>query len=153
MRKLAVILIALTLAATAVAGGEKPTATPEEYEAKIRAKLQQVGWLGVEMDRDAQDRTVITAVVPSSPAAAAGFQPGDVLLVMNGVPLTGADKEAMKKAKASMKPGAKSEYTVLRNGSELALTAVLSAMPEKMVEEHVKKHMQKYHSSPEAAKK
>lgn len=153
MRKLAVTVIALVLATSALAGGEKCTAPPEECEAKIRAKLQQVGWLGIEMTKDAQDRTVITAVVPDSPAAAAGFQLGDVLLVMNGAPLSSADKEAMKKAKATMKPGTTAAYTVLRDGREVTLNAVLSTMPEEMVAKHIQKHMQAHHSKPEAVKK
>jgi S1-C subfamily serine protease len=70
---------------------------------------------------------------------------------MNGVPLS-SDKEAMKKAKTTMKPGATAAYTVLRDGREVTLNALLSTMPEEMVVQHIQKHMQAHHPTPEVAK-
>ncbi len=154
MKKLVLTLITLALVSPALAGGDHCCKAPlEECMAKMQAKLQNAGWLGIEMDKDAQARTVITAVVPGSPADTAGFKAGDVLLVFNGVPLDSSDKETMKKAKATMTAGSISSYTVLRDGREVTLTATLAPMPQEVIAHHIGTHLLEAHSGTKIAHK
>ena len=52
---------------------------------------------------------------------AAGFQPGDALLAINGVELNEANKEAIMKTKKSLVAGSQVSYTVLRQGAKKTL--------------------------------
>jgi S1-C subfamily serine protease len=123
MRKtVSLLVLALTLAisAVAMAGGEQ-CKKDAAYKAKMAAAH---GWLGLETDK----AHTVVAVASGSPAEKAGFRKGDVVLALNGVPLS--DTAKVKEAKAHCTVGKTVAYTIQRNGAQQTLTATLAAAPE-----------------------
>ncbi|HEX6900705.1 MAG TPA: PDZ domain-containing protein [Thermoanaerobaculia bacterium] len=139
-RKTSLLALALTLALTpmAFAGGEncahKTAAAHKEKAAKLAAK----GWLGLKTEKDASGAYRVASVKPGSPAAEAGFRAGDVLVAMNGVALTDANKDTLKKAKANLGVGKQVSYTVRRAGAERTLSATLAPVPDEVLAEWMK---------------
>ena len=128
MRKtISLLALALTFVftAAALAGGEQ---CAQEHAAR-KAKLAAHGWLGIETDKAAASPTVVE-VAAGSPAERAGFQKGDVLLALNGVPLRADYHAKVKAAKEDCKVGKTVTYTIQRNGAQQTLTATLAAVPE-----------------------
>ena len=127
-------LLALTLAvvfaaAPALAGGEH---CAHEAKAAKAAKMAQHGWLGIETEKADQGYRV-TAVHDGSPAQAAGFQAGDVLVALNGVRLAEDNKEAVKAAKQKLGVGSQVTYTVERQGRRQQVAATLGPVPEEVL--------------------
>jgi predicted metalloprotease with PDZ domain len=150
MRKTLCIVVALlivAMAAPAWAGGKehkKCTADPQECKAKLQQKYANKAWLGIEMDVAKDGTHTIKHVVPGSPAAAAGFMAGDVLLTMNGVKYV--KNEDLKAVWSQVTPGSKVVYTVLRGGDTLKLKAKLGHVPDELIAKWIDEHMKKYHS-------
>ncbi|OGF08776.1 MAG: hypothetical protein A2W00_13490 [Candidatus Eisenbacteria bacterium RBG_16_71_46] len=142
MKKLSWLLAAAVVLVTAVpvvAGeGEKCTASAQECLDHMGA-YKQKGWMGIEMDKNAQGALVVSRVVEGSPAAKAGIKAGDVLVSRNGIKL--ADSEAIKQDKDSWKVGAQVSYIVLRDKAEKTVKVTLGEMPENVFAEMVGKHM------------
>ncbi len=67
----------------------------------------------------------IGEVVPDSAAAEAGIQPGDVVVSMDGVPVTSS--ESLVALVRGAKIGEPAEFGILRDGEELSVTALLRA--------------------------
>ena len=67
--------------------GEKAHCTKQAGDCAkgMYEKLANAGWLGIETDKSDKGVVTIKAVAPGSPAVAAGFQAGDVLVAINGV--------------------------------------------------------------------
>lgn len=86
---------------------------------------RQQGFLGVGLaDRtDGGQGTVITEVQAGSPADAAGFEVGDVVIAVDGNRIAGT--LGLVAAIRERDPGSEVSVTVLRNGDELELLAVL----------------------------
>ena len=118
------LALTLSLSAAVWAGGEK--CDHEAHNAKMAAGAH--GWLGIETDK----AHTVVAVAAGSPAEKAGFQKGDVVLALNGAPLSDAAK--VKEAKAHCNIGKTVTYTIQRGGAQQTLTATLAAAPagEKM---------------------
>jgi hypothetical protein len=72
-------------------------------------------------EQKSRERYSVIMVQPDSVASAAGFQVGDELVAMDGVPID--DKETVNRLIAEKRWGDSATYTVLRDGRELALTA------------------------------
>lgn len=127
-RKVSTLVLALTLivAGQAFAGGAE---CAKRDAAAAKAKH---GWLGLEMDKSAAGY-VVTGVTANSPAATAGFQKGDVLTALNGVALTEANQEALKKVKAGLAVGSRVTYTVKRAGAERQIAATLGEVPKQVL--------------------
>jgi S1-C subfamily serine protease len=110
---------------------------------KEMAEAKTRGWIGLELD-ESEAGMVVTAVVPDSPAQAAGFQKGDVLLALNGVTLNEANQEKVQAIRKNLHPGDSVTYTVKRGDGEARVSPKLAPWPEKvyqaMVEEHMKQH-------------
>ena len=101
------------------------------------------GYLGMKYDK-AEDGTVtVKDVTAGTPAAAAGFQKGDVILTLNGAPMK--DKEALKKAKGAWKPGDKVSYTVRRGKSEKTLAVTLGTVPDEVYAQMLGEHIIQNH--------
>jgi predicted metalloprotease with PDZ domain len=142
MQRLAPILVlAFALVAVgatvAFAGGAecdhsaKAAKTAEHHHSKA-AEMAKHGWLGVETEK-ADAGYAITVVHADSPAEAAGFRVGDVLVAMNGIAFTESNKKALKQAKSELWPGSEVEYTVRRGSADARLTATLAPVPEEIL--------------------
>lgn len=125
-----------TAASDALAGGENCDHSKAKAAQAAHAQKSSVaerarhGWLGLDLEKNAQGAKVVARVEPGSPAAAAGFRQGDVLVAFQGIRLTEANHDALKKAKSTMKVGKTVAYTVARAGSEHDLSATLAPVPE-----------------------
>ena len=71
----------------------------------------------------------VVGVYDKGPAALAGLQPGDVLLMLDGEPL--ANQLELRNREASLAPGTKVVLSGLRNGSAFKLEAVLQERPQR----------------------
>jgi S1-C subfamily serine protease len=69
----------------------------------------------------------IAAVGPGTPAHHAGFQPGDVLLALNGTPLP--DTRALHRALRHIQVGSRNNVQVARNGAALTRELIASEAP------------------------
>ncbi len=119
----------------------------------LSQKLANAGWLGIEADKNEKGLAVVKTVSADSPAATAGFQPGDVLLAINGVELGEANKEALMKVKKSLGPGSDASYTVLRKGVKKNLSARLVAPPRTVVAQWLGEHMLAEHAGAQVVAK
>jgi S1-C subfamily serine protease len=112
------------------------------------------GWVGIEMNKEEGAANMhVTRVIPDSPAHAAGFEIGDVLLALNGIKFAEATDEQMKEAQTVMKPGATVTYTVQRGDSEVDLKPVLGEMPDEVLAQWIGDHMVNYHVDMASAEK
>ncbi len=95
------------------------------------------GWLGVviqELDRELAESfglskpegALVVRVMPESPAEAAGFQVGDVILTFNGEPVTGAS--SLPPLVGIVRPGEKAKVKVLREGEEQTLKVAIGEL-------------------------
>jgi S1-C subfamily serine protease len=146
--------IVASVVASVFAGGHACEVSTDECIKKLHQKYQQSGWLGIEKEKGEDGTVRISAVTPGSPAAAAGFAAGDVLVAINGVALSTlkgekateqAKKEQEKKMKLAMVPGAQVTYTVSRRGTNLDLTATLEKPPESVIAQWIGEHVAKEH--------
>jgi serine protease Do len=70
---------------------------------------------------------VVGDVTPNSPAQHSGIERGDILLEVDGKPVT--DSNALRMSISMMPPGTSVKLKVLRNGSEHDMTVKLAEMP------------------------
>ena len=141
-----ILLIALT--GTAVAGdrhAKKCTDDPQNCLNRLASKLQSKAWLGVKLEKTDSGWSRITEVVADSPAQAAGFKAGDILVALNGVTLNGENKEALKKAKMSLGPGKAATYVVKRDGGKQKLDVTLGHVPAVVMAQWIGEHMLDHH--------
>ncbi len=77
-------------------------------------------------EKDSQG-IVVGDVSPNSPAKAAGIQRGDIILDVNGKPVT--DSNQLRMSISMMQPGTELKLKTLRNGTERDATVKLAEMP------------------------
>ena len=111
------------------------------FQQNWQQKLANKPWLGVEMDSTDDGHYRITRVVPDSPAEAAGFAEGDILLAMNGEAYTADNKKGLKAAWTQVEPGSDAVYIVKRNGEKTKLKASLGHVPDDLVAQWIGQHM------------
>jgi len=131
-------VFAVVVAAPVWAGGEK-CASSTQVCLNDMSKKKAMGWLGMEYDKSNPEAISVKAVTPGSPAEAAGFMAGDVLVALNGAKFS--DKEGMKKAKGTWAPGQSVTYTVKRAGAEKEIAATLAKMPQEVFTSMVGSHL------------
>src|SRR5262249_28064397 len=85
--------------------------------------------LATAMKLNVRKGALVGDVEPNSPAARAGLQPGDVIVELNGKPLT--DSRELRLAVSSLAPGTAIKLRALRNGQTKDLTMTLGDMPVK----------------------
>ena len=83
-------LATLIFAPSVWAGEEYCDVSPCPCLFEMAEKLQQRGWVGIELDHNDDGTLTITRVLPKSPAEAAGLEQGDVLTSGNGTSPTSA---------------------------------------------------------------
>jgi S1-C subfamily serine protease len=137
------------------AAGDKAHCSKQAGECvkAMQEKLANAGWLGIDTDKSDKGVVTIKAVTAGSPAVAAGFQVGDVLVAINGVEISDANKEALWAAKKSLVAGSDGNYTVLRQGAKRNLTAKLVAPPRTVLAQWVGEHMLSDHTGTQVAAK
>lgn len=89
--------------------------------APVTASLAQQDGLSVKSG------ALVIAVEPQSPASAAGFRPGDVIVGANGKTVTQAT--ALTAVIEAARPGQSMRFEVVRGSRRLTLTAVLETRP------------------------
>ena len=139
-----ILLMALVVSLSASAG-EKCSGSGDDCMAKMKTKLAEKPWLGVEYDKSEHGQLVVKKVYADSPAEQAGFQKGDILLTMQGVEYSKANKKAIKDVYANIQPGSEVEYVVKRQGAKVGLDATLSHVPVKLQKKWIAEHMKEHH--------
>ena len=76
--------------------------------------------LGLSTSGEGEVSRKVLFASPDTPAARAGFQPGDLLLTLDGAPI--ADREALNRALAAKRWGDTALFTVSRGGKTETLT-------------------------------
>jgi serine protease Do len=71
---------------------------------------------------------LVAQVTPGGPADKAGIKQGDVIVAFNGQPIS--DSTELRNMVAQMAPGTSLKITLMRNGSEKQVTAVLGERPK-----------------------
>ena len=96
----------------------------------LAAEKPQV-MFGVVLDREARDSQgmQVQAVRPESPAQQAGVRPGDVILALNGKPLT--CREDMREVLCSLEPGNSLNVELMQDGRRCYLVVPLVARPQR----------------------
>lgn len=133
----------LALSSMAAAGGEncnKAHAAKAKTAKAAVAEKAKHGWLGLDVQKNASGAYVVTGIAAGSPAETAGFQKGDVLVAFNGIALTDANKDAIKKAKMQNAVGKQVKYTVSRAGSERQIAATLAEVPKEVLAQWEKEY-------------
>lgn len=110
-----------------------PSDTVRRIVAELRAHGHiRRGWLGVAIESLAgspsgNEGVLVTGIAPGGPASAAGVQPGDVLVSVNGRHI--ADASGLIRAVAALPPGARVNLVVHRNGERLELPVTVGERP------------------------
>jgi S1-C subfamily serine protease len=91
------------------------------------APAAATGYLGVSVADASPSGAAVSAVVPSSPAAEAGLQAGDVITQIDGQDIQGASD--LVTTVQSHSPGDKITLQITRNGSSFTRTVTLGSPP------------------------
>ncbi|HEY0179255.1 MAG TPA: PDZ domain-containing protein [Dokdonella sp.] len=117
------------LMAELVESGAFGDRTPQQIALDVEAPPQRVGDLGLIVDSaHADDGGLrVLAVTPNGRAERIGLRAGDVLVALNGMPLTerGAASK-LRETVDALPDGAPLTFRTLRDGRELALSGTLS---------------------------
>ena len=155
MRKVFALLVVLTVLALPALAGEKGkcAGSGEDCLAKMKAKYAEKAWLGVDYDTDDQGHWVIKKVYDNSPAQAAGFEKGDILLAVNDVKYSEDNKKQLKEMYANFEPGSQTTYWVKRQGEKVKLDVTLGSVPEDLQNQWIAEHMKHNHPDFQMASK
>lgn len=148
-RILAIVTLALIVAASgaALAGEGGCKGSTQDCLNKMAAKLRDRGWVGLELDYDDAGKMIVQRVVDDSPAAAAGFHQGDLLVAVNGVEFSESNHDALAKIKQDMTPGKQVTYTVARDGAKQDLDVTLAKVPDQVLAAWIGGHMLEAHTT------
>jgi len=145
MKKLSALIAGvLTLAITvpAFAGGDHGcTAGTQTCLDQMAAKMAKKGYMGLEFDKAADGQYMVKKVIDGTPAATAGFQSGDVILVVNGAKWS--DEAAMKKLDWSV--GSQVAVKIKRGDEKKVMNITLARMPDEVIARYVGTHMMESH--------
>lgn len=121
------------------AGNKSHAGHTGDAKVDLQAKARH-GWLGLEVEKNASGTPVVTGIAPGSPAEKAGFMKGDVLVAFNGIAITDANKDALKKAKTQNAVGRRVTYTIARAGAERQIAATLAEVPKEVLAQWEKEY-------------
>ena len=155
MKKLvAVLVLVLFVAMPAMAGDKgKCAGSGEDCLAKMKTKIAHKAWLGIEYETNEKGRWVVEDVYKGSPAQKAGFEQGDVLLAINGVEYSKANKPALKEVYSKLEPGSQAKYVVERQGGKVKLGVTLGSVPKDVQAKWINEHMKNHHPDYQMASK
>ena len=157
MRFWATVCVVVLMCAVAVPTGagdkHKCTASTDDCLRKMQDKMETKAWLGIETKETDAGHWAVAKVYSNSPAEKAGFENGDILLALNGVEMSKANKEAYKKAAHQLAPGSKATYTVKRDGAKKQLEAQLGTVPREVMALWIGEHMLDQHTEIRVASK
>ena len=110
-------------------GVEEVLRVVEQLRAQASGTTRQEGYLGVGLEgrTDGGQGAIITEVEPDSPADVAGIKVDDVVLSVNGEPITG--QAGLVAAIRDRSPGDSVDIEILRGGERVNVTANLVARP------------------------
>ena len=110
-------------------GVEEVLRVVEQLRAQASGTTRQEGYLGVGLEgrTDGGQGAIITEVEPDSPADVAGIKVDDVVLSVNGEPITG--QAGLVAAIRDRSPGDSVDIEILRGGERVTVTASLVARP------------------------
>ncbi|HSZ11335.1 MAG TPA: PDZ domain-containing protein, partial [Rhizomicrobium sp.] len=122
-------------------------AIPSSVVHEVVTQLQQHGhvargWLGVGIQSVTPEiatslglkepkGAIVANIVPDGPAAKAGFQPGDVVVAVNGKPVE--DSRDLTRRVAGLSAGTSASFNIVRNGGQKTLTANIAPREDKKV--------------------
>ena len=130
----------------------KCEATAQECVDQMATYFKGRGWVGIEMAMDEESGAMsVTKVVSASPAAAAGFREGDVLVALNGRAARRREQREGRRRQEKMTPGATVTYTVERKGKKKDLAVTLGEIPENVLAAWVGRHMIEGHTDASVA--
>ena len=158
-QSLIALVLVLATALPALAGKEYGKCKEDTQTClnHMAAMTKNRGWLGIEMnDEKGPSAIQVSRVIAGSPAQAAGFQVGDVLVSVNGYKFadnTEAKCATCEATKDHWVPGAKVTYVVKRDGKETTLNATLAALPSDVMAQWVGMHMLEHAQPVETAEK
>jgi serine protease Do len=112
-------------------------ATDVAQQLRTEGKVSR-GWLGVTIQDVTADLAqsfgldqprgaLVAGVMPGSPAAKAGLQPGDILVSFDGTPIQASSE--LPPLVASAKEGKQVPLTIVRNGKSQTLTVTTGELP------------------------
>jgi len=84
------------------------------------------------MNLDSPDGALVSQLTPDSPAAKAGLQPGDVILAINGNPVT--EFNQLRMTVSMMNPGDSARLKVFRDGQTKEFVVNVAEMPGEKLE-------------------
>jgi putative serine protease PepD len=101
----------------------------EQLRAQAGGGERQAGYLGVQLDRrtDGGSGALVTEVVDGSGAATAGIQVGDVVVAVNGQPITG--QAALIATIRDLAPGDTAAVSLTRDGKPIDVDVKLGTRP------------------------
>jgi C-terminal processing protease CtpA/Prc len=108
-------------------------------------QMKDYGWAGLMYDKTADGANQVKTVAAGSPAEAAGFKAGDLLVALNGIELNEKNHEAL--GKVNRKPGSTVTYTIRRGAEEKKLAVTLVQMPQDVIATNVGSHMVEAHAT------
>ena len=110
-------LLLLTAVSVQAEDYERCSAEAGECVEMMMENLSQRGWVGINFDAKGEN-VVLSAVVPDSPAEAAGLEAGDILISVNGVAYSDGNEAKIKEIHAGLRPGEEITIVASRNGTE-----------------------------------
>ncbi len=101
----------------------------EQLRAEANGEADPAGYLGVQLERrrDGGSGALVADVVPGSAAAKAGIEVGDVVVAVDGDPITG--HAGLVATIRNLAPGEHVEVSLIRDGVAVEVTAVLGERP------------------------
>jgi len=102
----------------------------ESLRSQADGELRDEGYLGVGLDdrRDGGQGAIIAQVEAGTPAAAAGLEPGDIVIAVEGAAIDGG--AGLVAAVRDQEPGDELEIQILRGNEMITVTVVLTDRPE-----------------------
>lgn len=153
------MLAAAAVALPGFAGSHGYNKCPEDTQTCLNhmvAKLKGQGWLGIWLDDShAPKQLTVTRVVGGSPAEAAGFKVGDLLVSVNGAKFArNTEKKCVtcEAIKDIWKPGKRVDYVVRRKNKNVVLHPTLAALPSDAMAQMIGMHMLDHVQTEDASK-